>query len=561
IVRPASIVGRDAADEWRRPEMATGSILGAMSGLETVLVLLVAVLALETIARRVLIPYPIFLVLGGLVLGVVPNVPRVELDPDLVFLIFLPPILWSAAYFTSLRDFRANLRPITLLAVGLVLATTAAVAAVARLLMPAMSWPVALALGAIVSPPDAVAATAIARGLRIPYRIVTILEGESLINDAAALVLYRSAVAAAVTGALVPRWSLWQFVLVVVGGVAIGLVVSHLACRAIRLAGSTLSQTAITLVAPYVAWGLAERLHVSAVLACVVGGLLMRQGFSSYVSPLTRIQGRAVWELVVFLLNGVIFVLIGLQLGAIRAAGWPGNLGTLLWHGAVISLTAIVVRLVWVPVAAYVPRLVSPALRRRDPVPRPSHILLTAWIGMRGIVTLATALALPMTIASGAPFPFRDEIIVLSFAVILSTLVLQGLTLTPLIRRLDLGEDRTLEVEEAQAREQAAKAALARLDRVAGAEWVRREDVERLRALHGQRIRRASSITIGDGGEAGRAQAALRRLRHETLTAERRALIELRDQGVISDEILQTLEQELDVEAIRIGLGEVPLKE
>src|SRR5215468_6928215 len=232
--------------------------------LETVVALLAAVLVLATAARRVLIPYPIFLVLGGLVIGVLPRVPVVRLDPDIVFLIFLPPILWSAAYFTSLRDFRANLRPITLLAVGLVLATTAAVAAVARLLMPSMSWPVAIALGAIVSPPDAVAATAIARRLRIPYRIVTILEGESLINDAAALVLYRAAVAAAVTGAFAATRSLWQFVLVAAGGVAVGLVISYVTCRAVRLAGSTLSQTAITLVAPYVAWVAAERLQVSA---------------------------------------------------------------------------------------------------------------------------------------------------------------------------------------------------------------------------------------------------------------------------------------------------------
>ncbi|HEU5196756.1 MAG TPA: cation:proton antiporter, partial [Methylomirabilota bacterium] len=387
------------------------------------------------------------------------------------------------------------------------------------------------------------------------------LEGESLINDAAALVLYRTAVTAAVTGLLVSTWSLWQFVLVVVGGVAIGLLVSYLTGRAVRLAGSTLSQTAITLVAPYVAWVVAERLHVSSVLACVVGGLVIRQSFSAYVSPATRIEARAVWELIVFVLNGVIFVLIGLQLGAIRANGWPDNLGTLVWHGAVISLTAIVVRLIWVPLATIVPRLVSPALRRRDPLPRPSHILLVGWIGMRGIVSLAAALALPATTASGAPFPFRDEIIVLTFAVILCTLVLQGLTLTPLIRRLDLGEDRTLELEEAHAREQAARAALERLDRVAGAEWARREDVERLRALHGQRIRRASSMNVSDGGEAGRVQAALRRLRHETLSAERRALIKLRDQGVISDEVLHVLELELDVEAIRIGLGEIPLEE
>src|SRR5947208_7413212 len=249
--------------------------------LEIVIVLLVAVLALVTIARRILIPYPIFLVLGGLGLGVVPNVPIVRLDPDLVFLIFLPPILCAAAYFTSLRDFRANLRPITLLAVGLVLATTIAVAAVARVLIPGMSLPVALALGAIVSPPDAVAATAIARRLGIPYRIVTVLEGESLINDAAALVLYRTAVAAAGTGAFSLTDALWQFVLTSAGGVLIGLLIGGLVCWALRLTDDSLTETAITLLAPYAAWILAERTHTSGVLGCVARGLYIRAFFSA----------------------------------------------------------------------------------------------------------------------------------------------------------------------------------------------------------------------------------------------------------------------------------------
>ena len=524
--------------------------------LEIVIVLLVAVLALVTIARRILMPYPIFLVLGGLGLGVVPNVPIVRLDPDLVFLIFLPPILWAAAYFTSLRDFRANLRPITLLAVGLVLATTAAVAAVARVLVPGISWPVALALGAIVSPPDAVAATAVARRLGIPYRIVTVLEGESLINDAAALVLYRTAVAAAATGAFAFTEAGLQFVLASAGGVVIGLIVAGVACRTLRLTDDSVAETAITLLAPYAAWVLAERSHASAVLACVAGGLYFRQGFSAAAAPATRLQAKAVWDLLVFILNGVIFVLIGLQLGAIREAGLPANLGTLTWLGALISLTAIGIRLVWVPLAVVLPRVVSRALRQRDPIPPWPHVLLVAWIGMRGIVSLAAALALPVTTASGAPFPFRDDIILVTFAVILSTLVLQGLSLTPLIRVLDLGEDRTLELEEARARAEAARAALARLDQLVTASWTRREDVERLRAIYTQRIQRASPLDVGDSAAAARAQAAYRRLRHETLTAERRALIALRDQGAISDEILHRLEQELDVEATRIGLGE-----
>ena len=527
--------------------------------LEIIIALLAAVLALATAARRVLIPYPIFLVLGGLVIGLVPNIPIVRLDPDLVFLVFLPPVLFAAAYFTSLRDFRANLRPITLLAIGLVLATTAVVAAVARFVMPGLSWPAAIALGAIVSPPDAVAASAIARRLGIPYRIVTVLEGESLINDAAALVLYRSAVAAVVTGVFSLTATLWQFVLTSAGGVLIGLIVGWLVCWALRLTEDSLTETTITLLAPYAAWLLAERTHTSGVLACVAGGLYVRRYFSAAVAPATRMQSLAVWNVLIFVLNGVVFALIGLQLGAIRASGIHVDLGTLVRLGALIGLAVIVIRLIWVPLAVVIPRLVSRALRARDPIPPWPLVLLLSWIGMRGIVSLAAALALPETTASGAPFPFRGEIILVTFAVILATLVLQGLSLTPLIRFLELGEDRTLELEETRAREEAAQAAIAHLEQLSTTPWPRREDVERMRAIYTQRIRRSSPIDLGADGSAARAQAAFRRLRHETLSAERRALIALRDQGAISDEILHRLEQELDVEAMRIGLGETRL--
>ncbi len=524
--------------------------------LEAVVLLLGAVLVLMAVARRVLIPYPIFLVLGGLILGFVPGVPAVRLDPEIVFLIFLPPILWAAAYFTSLRDFQANLRPITLLAVGLVLATTAGVAAVAHAIVPGLGWPAAFVLGAIVSPPDAVAATAIARRLRIPHRVVTILEGESLVNDAAALVLYRAAVIATVTGTFVVGETLWQFVLAAVGGVAIGLAVGYVTREALHHAEDSLVETAITLLVPYAAWILAERAHTSAVLACVVGGIYVRRGFSTAVPPATRIRARAVWDLLVFVLNGVIFVLIGLQLRAIRDAGLGESPARVVMYGAVISAVAIGIRLVWVPLATVIPRLLSPALNRRDPLPPWSAVFLLAWTGMRGIVSLAAALGLPLATANGAPFPSRDQIIVITFEVILATLVLQGLTLSPLIRRLRLGDDTTLELEEAHARQEAGRAALARLDDLAAGPGSPREDIERMRTLYTQRVQRASSIDPGAGAESARAQAALRRLRHEALSAERRALIALRDQGVISDDVLHRLEQELDIEAMRIGLGE-----
>jgi monovalent cation/hydrogen antiporter len=527
--------------------------------LEVVVLLLAIVLILMALARRVLVPYPIFLVVGGLVLGFVPGVPAVRLDPEVVFLIFLPPILWAAAYFTSLRDFQANLRPITLLAVGLVVATTMAVAAVAHAIVPGLPWAAAFVLGAIVSPPDAVAATAIARRLRIPHRIVTVLEGESLVNDAAALVLYRAAVGATVTGAFVAKETLGQFALAAVVGVAAGLAVGYVAREALHHAEDSLVEIAITLLAPYAAWVVAERLHASAVLACVAGGLYVRRGFSTAVPPATRIQARAVWDLLVFVLNGVIFVLIGLQLRAIRDAGLIERPGRLILYGAAISAVAIAIRLVWVPLAVVIPRVLSPALRRRDPMPPWRAVFLLAWTGMRGVVSLAAALALPLTTAAGASFPSREEIVVLTFEVILATLVLQGLTLGPLIGWFRLGQDTTLELEEAQAREHAGRAALARLEDLAGTPDAPADDIARMRTLYTQRVARASAIDPGVSAESARARAALRRVRHETLSAERRALIALRDEGVISDDVLERLEQELDIEAIRIGLGEVRL--
>jgi Na+/H+ antiporter len=524
--------------------------------LETIIILLAAVLALTTVARRLLIPYPILLVIGGLVLGVVPGLPTVTLHPDLVFLVFLPPILWAAAYFTSLRDFRANLRPISLLAIGLVLATTAVVAVVAHVLLPGLGWAAAIALGAIVSPPDAVSATAIARRLRIPRRVVTILEGESLVNDAMALVLYRTAVGAAVSGTFVLGETLLQFVFAAVVGVAIGIGVGMVTRLALRATEDSFTEIAITLLAPYFAWVLGELAHASAVLACVAGGVYLRQHFSEVVAPATRIQGRAVWDLLVFVLNGVIFILIGLQLGALREAVPSGRLGSLIIIGTLVSVTAILVRLVWVPLAAVLPRLVSPSLRARDPMPPWSYVFIVAWTGMRGIVTLAAALALPVTTAAGTPFPFRAEIILISFSVILATLVLQGLSLTPLIRALRLEEDRGLEQEEMHAREHAATAALARLDGLTGEDWLIPDHAERLRVHYGRRLQRfARSGTVDEECTFETAEA-FRRVRHETLTAERLALIGLRNDGTISDEVLHRLEHELDVEALRLGLGE-----
>jgi len=290
----------------------------SLTQLEIIIMLLGVMLALTTLSRRLLIPYPILLVIGGLVHSLIPGLPTVRLNSDLIFLVFLPPILWAAAYFTSLREFRANLRPISMLAIGLVLATAAAVAAIAHWLLPGLSWAAAIMLGAIVSPPDAVAATAIARRLGIPRRLVTILEGESLVNDATALVLYRTAIGAVVTGTFVWSDTLLQLAFTTVTGIALGLIVGAATRGVLRLTEDSFVESALTLLAPYVAWVLAEMVHASGVLACVAGGFYVRQYFSAAVAPTTRQQSRAVWDIAVFILNGIIFILIGLQLGAIR---------------------------------------------------------------------------------------------------------------------------------------------------------------------------------------------------------------------------------------------------
>lgn len=529
--------------------------MNTLQQIEIIILLLMVMLALTTAARKMAIPYPIMLVIGGLALGLTPGMPKVRLDPDIVFLVFLPPILWAAAYFTSWRDFRANARPITLLAVGLVLATTAAVAVVSHALLPGLGWAGAVALGAIVAPPDAVSATAVGKQLHLPRRGITILEGESLVNDATALVLYRAAVAAAVSGTFTLSDTLLDFVVAATAGVSIGLAVGYVTRWALRVTGDSFSEIAVTLLAPYVAWVLAEQAHGSSVLACVAGGLYVRRHFSAIVVPVTRLQARAVWDLVVFMLNGVIFILIGLQIGIYRDAIPPGDWVPLTVHGGLVVTTAIIVRLIWVPTAAWIPRWLSSTLRTRDPMPPWSSLFILGWTGMRGIVSLAAALALPLTTADGTPFPFRMEIILVTFFVVLATLVVQGLSLPPLIRVLGVKEDESVDDEEKHARKRAAAAALAVLDEIAVADWPVADHVEQLRVHYGRRQQRYEDDGTLDSECTPEIAAAFRRLRHETLTAERLAVIGLRNDGTISDELLHRLEQELDVEAVRLGIG------
>jgi CPA1 family monovalent cation:H+ antiporter len=505
------------------------------------------VVALTAVARKLPIPTPILQVAAGLGVGLIPGVIIPQLDPDIVFFVFLPPVLWAAAMFTSLRDFKKNLRPITLLAVGLVIATTLAVAWVARMLMPGMPWPVAIVLGAIVSPPDAVAATAVLARLPVPHRVIVILEGESLVNDASALVLYRTAIAVAVTGSFSWGESVVRFFIDAGVGALVGMLVAWLVIRAAKLTKDPLAETLLTIAAPYVAWVAGETLHVSAVLACVAGGLYLRQHISTAVGPLSRLEMRTVWDLLVFLLNATIFIVLGAQFSVLLRQIPAGGLAGVLWHGVIISVVAIVVRLAWVPPATWLPRWLSADTRRREPPPNPRGVALVAWTSMRGVVSLATALAVPFLVADGKPFPYRTEIILITMCVIVVTLVVQGLTLGPIIRALRFAPERAHLDEERLARREAARRGSEALDDMAREGWADPRDVELLRV---ESRDRALMAEHHGGSPAGRT-----RLRLGMIEAERRMLVRLRNEGAISDEVLRELELDLDLEAVRVGAG------
>jgi Na+/H+ antiporter len=500
------------------------------------------VIVLTAISRRLGLSSPIVMVLGGLLLSFVPTVPEVELPPELVFLGFLPPLLFAGGYFTSTREFKENLRAIVLLAVGLVLFTAAAVAVVARALVPELGWAGAFALGGIVAPPDAVAATAIFQRLGVPRRIVTILEGESLVNDATALVVYRFAVAAAAAGAFSLLEASSSFVVVLVGGIAVGVIVGYVLDRVLAKVSDTPIAVAITLVAPYAAYLPAEALHVSGVLAAVVGGLWARHAMR-HASSDTRIVGTAAWQIWLFLLNGFVFLLLGLQLRTVLREAEP-TAETAVATVAIV-VTVVIARFVWVFPGAYLPRLI-PRIARGEPRPPWQGVVVVSWSGLRGVVSLAAALALP------SDFPARDLILLFTFTVILATLVGQGLTLPLVIRVLGLSPDADVAHAEAHARALMAEAALRRVDELASEFPGHAELIATLRT---QYEHRTSHADTHHGDEPGAAEQELlehTRLRREVIGAERRAAFDLHERGVIDDALLRRIERDLDLEELRM---------
>jgi Na+/H+ antiporter len=499
------------------------------------LAVLVAITGLTALAPLLRVPYPILLVLGGLALGFIPGIPTVTLPPELVLVGVLPPLLYSASFFTSLRDFRRNLQPIGLLAVGLVVATMLAVAVAARLVTD-LSWPAAFVLGAVVAPTDPLAATAIARRSGLPRRIITIVEGESLVNDATALVLYGVAVTAVTTGA----FSIWDastdFVVDILGGVAVGLGVGWVVALVRKRLDNIPAEITISLLTGFLAYIPAQALHVSGVLAAVTVGFYLGWRSPEVSTPAMRLQVLPVWETLVFLLNALLFTLVGLQLRPILDALGNHSAADLVSDAFVVILTVVVVRLVWVFTAGDYPAIIG-------------------WMGIRGAVSLAAALALPLETDAGTPFPGRELIIFLAFAVLVGTLVGQGLTLPKLIRKREFEDDGLEEKEHTKARIRAAEAALRRLDELAGEDWVRDETADRMRGLYNFRLSRFKARFDGeDDGSIERQSQDFQRLRRELLEAERSAIVGLRREGRISDDVMHRVERDLDLEDQRLEI-------
>ena len=524
-----------------------------MGGASLLAVLVVSVM-LAGIARRFDVSGPLALVVAGLLAGLIPGVHGLELEPDLVLFVILPPLLWSAGLESSYVAMRKNTRRIGLLAVGLPLATTFAVGVVAFHTVPELTIAAALTLGAIVAPPDAVSATAIGRRLGLPRQIMTLLGGESLLNDATALTAYKVALAAAIGTAATWGNGLFTFALAAVGGTVIGVAAGSLIVGIRSWLADSLVESAIGLVAPFFIYLLAEEVHGSGVIAVVVAALILGQK-STRAGYATRLQDTAVWKTLQFVLESFAFLLIGLQLPTVVAELKGISAAVLLVASLSVLATVIGVRIVWVFLMAYAPRKFSRRIRENEEKPTKSQVFIVAWAGMRGVVSLAAAFAVPATTLSGEPFPGRPQLVFLTFVVVIGTLLLHGLTLPWIIRVLDVqGDDLQKDaLDQAAAQTKAAQAAAERLDELVAEQRADSDVGDRaaviLRHWNDRRRNSAweqlgrSEDEIGEGPAA-----AFKRLRLQMLDAERQAFIDERDAGRIDDEVFRSVLHGLDLE-------------
>lgn len=521
-----------------------------------VISLLFGIAMLTMLSEKLRVSYPILLVISGLLISLIPGMPSISLQPDLVFLIFLPPLLYAAAWNTSWKDFWKMRRAIGLLSFGLVIFTSAAVAIVSHAIIPDFSLAFGFLLGGIISPPDAVAATSVLQGLKVPKRVVTILEGESLVNDASSLIVFRFALAAIITGQFTLLDATKQFAMVAAMGVVIGVVIAYIVYLIHRFFPTTASiDAALTLITPYAMYITAEHFHFSGVLAVVSGGLFLTYRSQEIFNSESRIQIAGLWDTLVFLLNGFVFILIGLQLPGIISGLGNYSVGQAIGYAVIISIVTIIVRIIWVFPGAYLPRMLFKSIRKNEPNPGWRTVFLVAWSGMRGVVSLASALAIPLTLAGDA-FPHRNLILFITFVVILITLVMQGLSLKPLIRLLKI-EATDHEAEKLKAlalRIRLAESVLSYLDTNYPQETENNDTYKRVRDRY-ERMIEISRRKL-ETGEAETEEASfLPQYRHmllELVHIRRRELNYLRHKAEYSEELIREREWELDLEEARL---------
>jgi monovalent cation/hydrogen antiporter len=523
------------------------------------LLLLLFVVAFGALAKRLQIPYPIVMVIGGALLGFIPAIPRITLNPDIIFFVILPPLLYSAAWLTSWRDFSYHLVSILLLAFGLVAFTVFGIAWAAQLLFTGFNWRLGFVLGAVVAPTDALAATSIAKRIGLPKRIVDILEGESLVNDASGLLALEFGLAMVLHNQTPTISSgLLRLLYLTLAGLAIGLIVGWITYVVERRIDHGPIEIAISILVPYIAYFAADEIHASGVLAVVACGLYLSRRSSEFFSPGVRIQAWAVWDALTFILNGVVFVMIGLQLPYVREAIHGHTLRSLFLYAALFSGLVIALRMIWMYPGAWIAHYIrADLLHQNEPMPPPKGILVVGWTGMRGVVALAAAIALPQTLADGAPFPQRNLIIFLAFSVIFVTLVLQGLTLPALVRFLHVSDVASSNAEEEDARREIIQAALDYLEK--SRQTDEEQWPEQFSAIYediARHYRERMNVLAGteeehDDGLGKGHHERFTRLSRELLRIERQTAVKLRNQGRINDETLRQLEYELDLREVR----------
>lgn len=521
-----------------------------------ILSLLFIIAMLTMLSNRLRISYPIFLVVAGLGISLIPGTPHISISPDIVFLLFLPPLLYSAAWNTAWKEFWKYKRPISMLAFGLVIFTSATVAILAHAIIPDFPLALGFLLGGIISPPDAIAATSVLQGLKVPKRVTTILEGESLVNDASSLIVFRFALAAILTS----QFHFWDatktFFVVGFMGIAVGIGIAIVVYILHRFFPTTaVIDAAITLITPYIMYITAEHFHWSGVLAVVAGGLFLSYRSQEIFTYESRMSIVSLWETLTFLLNGFVFILIGLELPVITAGLEGYSVPEAITYGIIISIATILIRIIWVFPGTYIPRMLFKKIRQTEPYPSWKSVFLVAWSGMRGVVSLASALAIPLALPGGESFPHRNLILFIAFIVILVTLVLQGLSLSPLIRWLGIEVDEEPEkVQQLAMRIRLAESVLAFLDTNYAEETKNHETYKRVRDRYERMIEVAKKrlATEESDEEKSNFLPHYRQMLLDIVDVRRRELNHYRHTGEYNEELIREREWELDLEEARL---------